>query len=105
MAVSIPIWRKRTDMIVARSIHGQSTALIGRKLTVGIASLDRHPDRGNFPPLFNPSEILEAPWGGITATFATCDSGTIDWLTNAEGFQSGSMPLTRLTSLWVNDCL
>ena len=60
---------------------------------------------GNFPPLFNPSEIAEIPWGSINVTFTACDAGTMDWTTTAESFQSGSMPLTRLTSLWGNDCL
>ena len=60
---------------------------------------------GNFPPFFNPKAIVETPWGRITVTFAGCDSGTMTWSTTAPGFQSGSMPLSRLTTLWGNACL
>ncbi len=59
---------------------------------------------GNFPPLFDPLQIVEVPWGSITVTFTGCDSGMMNWSTTAEGLQSGSMPLTRLTSLWGNVC-
>jgi hypothetical protein len=59
---------------------------------------------GRFPPLFDAQQIVEVPWGSITVTFTGCDSGTMEWSTTAEGFQSGSMPLVRLTSLWGTAC-
>jgi hypothetical protein len=59
---------------------------------------------GNFPPAFDPKRIVEVPWGRITVTFSGCDSGTMTWTTAAPGFQSGSMPLSRLTTLWGNPC-
>ncbi len=59
---------------------------------------------GNFPPLFDPGQIVEVPWGSITVTFTGCNSGMMTWSTSAQGFQSGSMPLIRLTSLWGNAC-
>ncbi len=59
---------------------------------------------GSFPPLFDPNRIVEVPWGGITVTFAGCDTGTMTWTTTAPGFQSGSMPLHRLTTLWGTAC-
>lgn len=60
---------------------------------------------GNFPPLFNPAQIEEVPWGSITVTFTGCDTGMMEWSTDAPGFQSGSMPLARLTSLWGSECV
>ena len=59
---------------------------------------------GNFPPLFDAEQIVQVPWGSITIIFTGCDDGSMEWSTNAEGFQSGSMPLTRLTPLWGNEC-
>jgi len=59
---------------------------------------------GKFPPLFDPSHAVQVPWGSIAITFTGCDSGTMTWSTTAAGFQSGSMPLSRLTSLWGNAC-
>jgi hypothetical protein len=59
---------------------------------------------GNFPPLFDAAKIQEVPWGDITITFVDCDNARMDWTTSTPGFQSGSMPLSRLTSLWANDC-
>ena len=61
-------------------------------------------DGGNFPPLFDAEQIVQVPWGSITVVFTGCDSGSMEWTTNAEGFQSGSMPLIRLTPLWGNEC-
>jgi len=61
-------------------------------------------DGGNFPPFFNPDQIVEVPWGSIIITFTGCDSGRMEWMTTAEGFFSGSMPLARLTPLWGNSC-
>jgi hypothetical protein len=62
-------------------------------------------DGGNFPPLFDPAQIVEVPWGSITVTFSGCDTGMMGWSTNAAGFESGNMPLTRLTSLWGSECV
>ena len=59
---------------------------------------------GKFPPLFDPGAIVEVPWGQITVTFTSCDNGTMSWTTAADGFQSGSMPIARLTPLWGVPC-
>lgn len=59
---------------------------------------------GNFPPLFDPSQIEEVPWGSIIVIFTGCNSGRMEWTTNAAGFVSGSMPLSRLTTLWGSLC-
>lgn len=59
---------------------------------------------GAFPPLFDAEKIVHIPWGTITIVFTSCNVGTMQWTTDAEGFQSGSMPLHRLTTLWGVDC-
>ena len=60
-------------------------------------------DGGNFPPLFDAKQIVQVPLGSITIIFTGCDDGSMDWSTNAEGFQSGTMPLTLLTPLFGNE--
>jgi len=59
---------------------------------------------GNFPPFFNPAQITESPWGSIIITFTGCDTGRMEWMTSAEGFFPGSMPLARLTTSWGYNC-
>ncbi len=59
---------------------------------------------GKFPPLFDPAAIAEVPWGSVTIAFTGCNSGTMSWTTSTPNFTSGSMPLSRLTSLWGNGC-
>jgi hypothetical protein len=61
-------------------------------------------DGGKFPPLFNPAAVTSVAWGSITVTFTGCNSGTMQWTTSAPHFQSGSMPLSRVTSLWGLSC-
>jgi hypothetical protein len=59
---------------------------------------------GAFPPLFDPQQIAEVPWGSITLEFSGCNSATMSWTTTVPGFQSGNMPLQRLTPLWGVAC-
>ena len=59
---------------------------------------------GAFPPNFDPDQIVEVPWGSIVVEFTGCNTGEMSWTTNAEGFESGDMPLVRLTTLWGANC-
>lgn len=59
---------------------------------------------GAFPPNFDPGMVTNVPWGDIVVVFDSCDSGSMSWTTNAPGFQSGNMPLARLTDSWGNAC-
>jgi len=61
-------------------------------------------DGGNFPPLWDPAQVEKVPWGTIIITFTSCDTARMEWATMAPGFVSGSMPLSRLTTLWGNVC-
>ncbi len=47
---------------------------------------------------------MHVPWGSITLAFTGCDNATMTWSTAAPGFQSGSMPVSRLTTLSGNPC-
>lgn len=59
---------------------------------------------GAFPPNFDPGLIVESPWGSITVQFTGCNAGNLTWTTENPAFQSGSMPLVRLTDLWGASC-
>jgi hypothetical protein len=61
-------------------------------------------DGGAFPPNFDPEQIMEVPWGSIVVTFTGCNSGVMTWTTSVMGFQSGEMPIARLTDLWDVPC-
>jgi len=52
-----------------------------------------------FPPQFKTSDLQHVPWGTLTFTFSDCDHGQASWSSTLPGYGSGSMPLTRLTSI------
>jgi len=58
----------------------------------------------DFPPAFNAANVVRAPWG--TMSFVSVDGNHASWQWNSSvaGFGSGSMNLTRLTSLSGREC-
>ncbi|MEO8672826.1 MAG: hypothetical protein ABI411_16020 [Tahibacter sp.] len=55
---------------------------------------------GRFPPNFDPSILERRSWGTLTFLFTDCNHGTVTWTSTDPAFTpSGSMTLTRLTSL------
>jgi hypothetical protein len=52
-----------------------------------------------FPPAFRPSDVVQNPWGTLTFALTDCNHGTASWNSNLPPFRSGSMPITRLTSI------
>lgn len=64
------------------------------------ASIPLSISRGaDFPPRFNPSQAVIEPWGTLNLTFTSASSGSASWSTSYSGFNSGSQPLSRLTTL------
>lgn len=57
-----------------------------------------------FPPHFNPADIVTTPWGTLTFTFTSCNSGTATWNSTLPAFGIGSMPISRLTSIRGETC-
>ena len=51
---------------------------------------------GRWIPDFDPSQIVNSPWGTLTFTFTDCSHGSVDF-NSTTGYGSGSMSLTRLT--------
>jgi hypothetical protein len=54
---------------------------------------------GRFPPLFNSSDLHATLWGEITFVFSDCNHGRAIWNSSEPGYGSGSMPISRLTSI------
>lgn len=61
-------------------------------------------DGAKFPPLFNSSDIQQTNWGTLTFTFADCNNGTASWSSSVPGYNSGSLPITRLTNVAGTSC-
>jgi plastocyanin len=52
---------------------------------------------GKWIPNFDPSKLVQIPWGTLTFTFTDCNSGRVDFNSPVPGYGTGSMNLTRLT--------
>lgn len=52
---------------------------------------------GRWIPNFDPSKLVQIPWGTLTFTFTDCNSGRVDFNSPVPGYGIGSMNLTRLT--------
>lgn len=53
---------------------------------------------GRFPPDVGAEEPESVDWGTIDISFSGCNSGHMEWRTEAPGFTDGEMPLTRLSA-------
>jgi hypothetical protein len=79
---------------------GQSWIVANGPITGNTAVLQGYQPVGpgaRFPPNFNSSQLQNQPWGTITFTFTDCNNGQVSWLPTAQGYPSGSIPITRLT--------
>jgi len=54
---------------------------------------------GRWIPNFDPTTIVNNPWGTLTFTFTDCSHGRVDFSSTATGFGTGHMDLVRLTQL------
>jgi serine protease len=61
------------------------------------------PNGGKFGPNFDPEDVEYPVWGSLEFDFSSCSEGTATYSGPAE-FGSGTLNLTRLTSLWGLDC-
>ena len=59
---------------------------------------------GKFGPNFNPDDVQRGTWGTVTLTFENCNSGLLSYASSVEGFGTGAIELTRLTSLTQVQC-
>jgi hypothetical protein len=52
---------------------------------------------GRWIPNFDPSKLVQIPWGTLTFTFTDCNNGRVDFNSPVAGYGIGSMTLSRLT--------
>jgi uncharacterized protein (DUF1800 family) len=71
-----------------------NTATLSATITTG----------ADFPPAFNAGDVVRSPWGTMTFTSVDASHATWQWNSTVAGYGSGSMNLTRLTSLSGRDC-
>jgi len=57
-----------------------------------------------FPPLFDANALTQTDWGTLTFTFTDCNTGTASWNSGIGGYGSGSLPITRITSVAGTAC-
>lgn len=69
--------------------------IIGNSATV--SGFQTNGPGGVFPPLYDNSNVQTTPWGSLTFTFYDCNNGQVTWTPTVAGYDSGSMPLQRLT--------
>ncbi|GMU43509.1 MAG: DUF1800 family protein [Xanthomonadales bacterium PRO6] len=58
----------------------------------------------DFPPNFNPAQVQSQTWGTMTFTAIDANRASWTWNSTVPGFGSGSMNLTRLSTLTGSDC-
>lgn len=59
---------------------------------------------GDFPPDFNPAQVTLQSWGTLTFRAVDANHATWSWSSTQSGYGSGSLSLTRLSSLTGSDC-
>lgn len=57
-----------------------------------------------FGDAYNPDDLQRVSWGTLALTFNSCDSGLLSYTSSADGFGTGAIELTRLTSLTQVQC-
>ena len=57
-----------------------------------------------FGDAYDPADVQRETWGTLTLTFNNCSSGLLSYASSVDGFGSGAIELTRLTSLTQVQC-
>ncbi len=57
-----------------------------------------------FPPAFRASDVISEPWGTMTFIAQGANSASWQWSSTQPGFGSGTLALSRLTTLTGRDC-
>jgi streptogramin lyase len=62
------------------------------------------PTGAKFPPNFRSGDVTDTPWGTLTFTFTSCTAGTVSWNSSLPAYGTGSLPISRLTSIDGTTC-
>jgi hypothetical protein len=57
------------------------------------------PEGGRFGDLHDSNNVINSVWGNVVIAFNDCNNGTVNWTPLVTGFNSGSMPINRLTQI------
>jgi len=87
-------------------LNGQQQWLLGTgPLQADQATLPMTITRGGqFPPNFNPTQVVRQPWGTLNFRALGNDAARIEWQSDLPGYGSGGLDLVRLTSLLGKKC-
>ncbi|MBL4774011.1 MAG: carboxypeptidase regulatory-like domain-containing protein, partial [Alcanivoracaceae bacterium] len=82
-------------------LNGETIWLTGLgPLNKGTGSIDLYiTDGTSFPPNFIADDVTRTLWGTLNFEFSNLDKGNIQWQTDFEQFQNGSLEIVRLTHL------
>jgi hypothetical protein len=70
-----------------------------------VANISAFIYEGNdFPPLYDPSQTMEIPWGTMTLKFDGCDNAEFTYNSTIAGYGSGSIDLERFTTIAASSC-
>ena len=58
----------------------------------------------DFPPLYDPTQTIEIPWGQMTMAFDGCDSALLTYNSTQPGYGAGEINLVRLTTIAESTC-
>lgn len=87
-------------------LNGQQRWLLGVGPVVGDqANLAMTITHGaQFPPHFVAADVLREPWGSLSFRSIDAQNAHIEWNSSLPGYGTGSLDLTRLTTLMGKDC-
>jgi hypothetical protein len=57
-----------------------------------------------FPPDFNPADVVREPWGSLNFRAVDDQSAHIEWHSDLAGYGNGGLDLQRLSTLLEHDC-
>ena len=82
-------------------LDGETIWLTGTgPLNKGLGVIDLYITNGtSFPPNFIADNVISTLWGSLDFNFTDLNNGHIDWQTNIDQFQDGSLDIQRLTNL------
>lgn len=87
-------------------LNGEQVWMLGTgPITGNVAELQAIITYGaGFPPAFNPADVVRQAWGSMRFTAYDDQHGLWEWNSTVAGFGSGSMSVSRLTTLRGHEC-
>lgn len=58
----------------------------------------------DFPPMYDPAQTVEIPWGQMTLEFDGCDKASLTYTSDQPGYGAGEINLVRFTTISGSSC-